>query len=543
METRTSGRKKKAVRSSVKPAAALPDGNRGWQEGDGRGPRGPRTMLFWDYFRFDHFDNVRLRQATPTWRPEANYTDPITDRVGGEVFFDTSAGLWRVFHIGHENQRTRQKVPDGFMGIFLSESPDGIRWAPSPQPSAKPVIGPKVAPHHVGTIPRGAWGSFYVDPLAIDGYRYKLALLEWGDAPARRALRDHSSPWHRAARNHRDFWWQIDQRSFAVSRDGLRWEQRLDYDWRCPGWHPEEPMFAFFNRATGEYCMTPRAGLGDRRQCIIKTRDFRTWTPPRLLMQPDLLDGQVLDLYAMPVSPYAGGYVGLIWACHFSNSIAPHEFNQYFGPTDCQLASSPDGEYWVRPVRDTFIPLNPAPQPGCGMIRPECVIEAEDEVRIYSGSFRQLHGGHKHARPTETPDQVMLLHTLRKDGFMFLESCGGWGELTTKPLILFDGQLTVNANARGGEMVFAFTTWKNQPMPGYSFDDCIPMKLTDSLAQPIRFRHRSDLGELMRKGVRLRMRFQNARIYSLRGDYHFACAHDVRALDHGLSIDTTWFGD
>jgi len=512
-------------------------------EGCGGGERGPRTMLFWDYWRFSRLNNVEVVQGKPRWRPEASFTDPYTGSAGGgEVFYDEEVGLWRRFSVDRRNRKTEQEIQDGYMGIFICESEDGIQWRPSELPDVEPSVGPKISPHHVATVPRGNWGSFYRDPLAIDGYKWKLALLQWGGPAVERALARPDHPWHDVAKTNKAAHPHIDLRSFLVSRDGLHWEQNFDYDWSIWGWHPEEPMFAFFNRRTGEYCMTPRAGLGDRRQCIIKTRDFRTWTEPRLIMQPDLLDRRTMEFYAMPVSPYAEYYVGLVWACKWSSSRPPDFAVDYFGPTVGHLAWSPDGDYWVRPTREDFIPLNPAPELGCGMIRPECVVELDDEIRIYSGSSRAYHGGRHHTHIDAEPVGAQLMHTLRKDDFMHLEPTGAWGEFITKKLMLFDGALTMNAEALAGEIIYRITTAKNEPIEHYGFEDCVPLKLADSLKHPIAFNGRPRLDELVNRGIRLHIKFQNARIYSFRGDYHFVDAHDWRIMEQaGLPVNTSRF--
>jgi hypothetical protein len=45
----------------------------------------------------------------------------------------------------------------------------------------------------------------------------------------------------------------------------------------------------------------------------------------------------------------------------------------------------------------------------------------------------------------------ILLHTLRRDGFMYLEAAGNWGTVLSKPITLFSPRLTVNAAAPQGE--------------------------------------------------------------------------------------------
>ncbi len=348
-------------------------------EGQGGGKRGPRTMLFFDWFHFDEAREVELVQGKPIWRPEATYADPFTGTgLGAEPFFDAVKKRW--FKIGVNEKG----IAEGYKGLFMCESDDGIAWRPANLPDVKPPFGKKVAPHHIHTFQCKNWGSFYEDPLAVDGYRYKLAIQHRGEWVYERAIRDPKHPWHEVAKKTGKLKGTKDlfmvQESYLVSRDGLRWEDRFDYDWGRADWHPEEPYFSFFNARTSEHCMTPRAGWGDRRVCLIKTRDFKTWTEPRVVMQPDAQDGVGVEFYTMAVTPYAHGYIGLVWAAHFANSKPVEWGVQSVGTTDGYLAWSDDGERWVRPNREVFVPCNAPPLPGCGMTRPERIIELDDET-------------------------------------------------------------------------------------------------------------------------------------------------------------------
>ena len=91
--------------------------------------RGPRTLLFWDYWPLARYNNVKLVQATAKYRPEGDYADPKGSTGGGRVFFHEPLGKWRKIY--------------GSKLVCIHESDDGIHWRPSPQPDAKPEGGQK----------------------------------------------------------------------------------------------------------------------------------------------------------------------------------------------------------------------------------------------------------------------------------------------------------------------------------------------------------------------------------------------------------------
>ena len=60
------------------------------------GERGPKTMLFWDYWKVHHLDNVELVPGKPKWIREGTYHDPHRGGGGtGRVYFDEAVGKWR----------------------------------------------------------------------------------------------------------------------------------------------------------------------------------------------------------------------------------------------------------------------------------------------------------------------------------------------------------------------------------------------------------------------------------------------------------------
>ena len=136
----------------------------------------------------------------------------------------------------------------------------------------------------------------------------------------------HHQRWHALARDGRVKPYMAEELTVA-SRDGLHWEVHRDMNWGLPDWHPEPPTFGFYNQHLGRHMQTVRPGWGDRRVCLQSTEDFRSFSGPELLLQPDPLDEDLCEHYGMPVFPYEGGYVGLLWMFHCEQAQPPGSFN------------------------------------------------------------------------------------------------------------------------------------------------------------------------------------------------------------------------
>ena len=122
---------------------------------------------------------------------------------------------------------------------------------------------------------------------------------------------------------------------------------------------------------------------------------------------------------------------------------------------------------------------------------------------------------------------------------MYLASRGNWSTLITKPLVLLEPELTMNALGPYGEVLFQLTDLESRPLDGFTFDDCVPFRSGDELDFPVRWKQR--LEDVVNKVVRLELKFRHTRIHAIRGNFHFADALDVALLDDGKPIDTTLF--
>jgi hypothetical protein len=392
----------------------------------------------------------------------------------------------------------------------------------------------------VFTLEDGSAGGVYLDPVARDGRPFKIFAHQQGDAVFRRAQKDPNHRWHEIARKEGSKRYMTEELTL-VSRDGLTWEIDAGGRWGLPDWHPEPPLFGFYQRDQRRHAMTVRPGWGDRRVCIQTSDDCQRWSGPELLFQPDPLDLDLVQHYGMPVFPYDIYYVGLLWIFHTGDAEPLRSFNQFVGPIDCQLAYSYDGIRFTRGPRRPLVPRNRDGEHGCAVVQPSCLIETENEIRIYSGAGKIMHGM---SRTTETARKRELFaitqHTLRKDGFTYLRPRGDWGRFLSKPMTLNRTGLTMNALASFGEIRYQITDLESRPVKGFTFEECVPLRDVDSLTHPLSWRE-GKLETLVNKVFRLETRLRNARLFSIRGDWHFLDAQDRWMLDDNKPINTALF--
>ncbi len=472
-----------------------------------------RAWLFWDQWHIEHQDNLELCQGKAEWHPEATYEDPNFDNpfAWPVVFQDADSGQWRMLYGTSLNPAT----------LMGAESSDGIHWQPMNRPEVQPA-GKKYSPNHLFTMEHAEFGPVYVDPVAAGGYRFKLFGNQSGAIPSERALRDEKHYWHKVVKAEGAKPYVADQ-FIAVSKDGIRWAIDEDTRFGSPPRQLDTPITCFHNSRSRQYTMLLRSGWGERRVAMQHSPDFQRWSEPSLLLEPDPLDPPQAQFYGMPVIPYEDYYVGLLWVFHSSSSERLRRYNEFWGSIDTQLTYSLDGLHFQRGLRTPFIGLNEPGLPGSGIIYPSSVVAVHDELRIYSSSSKHLHMqyGQGFFQPKgKIPACAMLMHTLRKDGFMYLTSRGNWAEFTSKPIVLHAADLTMNVQAPVGEVRVQLSDMNGTPFPGFAFDDCSPFKEADSTSWTITWQGKT-ASALIGKPMRLEARFRNARIYALRGDFQW----------------------
>ena len=192
--------------------------------------------------------------------------------------------------------------------------------------------------------------------------------------------------------------------------------------------------------------------------------DFVHWSAPEVVFAPDGEDPPGLEIYGMSVFKHEGLYLGLPWTFH---TYPEEPIIRGGGTIDVQLAASRDGRRWERVGdRQPFIPLGPPGSVDRAMIftAKEPVVVG-DELWFYYGAYDGEHGV---AARTGT----ICLAKLRQDGYVSLDADDSGGTVLTEPFICAGEQLTINVDARGGEVAVAVLDAQGRELACYRKIEC-----------------------------------------------------------------------
>lgn len=304
----------------------------------------------------------------------------------------------------------------------------------------------------------------------------------------------------------------------AFSPDGLHWTP-----------HPANPVFESSDTITlsqdprtGEYLayhkkMPTIRGFKRRTVWLSRSRDFNTWSPPELVFGADEEDDawcrtptDRTEVYNMAVIPHAAGFIGLPTMFRVISevprtAVLPGQ-SHLDGPIDVQLATSADGTTWRRTTPRT--PVIALGEPGMyngGAIlgTSSTAVHTASETWVYYTALNTGHG-----RPIPPKRLTIGRAVWRRHGFASLD---GTGEVVTKPLKLAD-DLTVNADATGGEVRVELREDDGRPIAGFTFGDSIPLT-ADNTTWRASWKHGSKVP--INRPIRVAVRLSNARLYSL----------------------------
>lgn len=458
-----------------------------------------RSLFFFDDWCLARRDNLARRLGSPRWIREATFEDPTSETPFSypTVLYDADAGKWRMFYLGRKTL-----PPPGYRRtewLLTAESDDGLSWV-RPDLTKRVPLPQRNRPNEVFDAEQFATGgSIYLDETSEER-RFKWLFLE---------RHTPSDGRRRVSR-------------LAYSADGYSWHVDPEVSWH-PG-SPDPGIFTFRNAELGLYTTACRPKLGDRRIAFLDTRDWRSWTEPEVVLQPDALDPALSEFYGITVLPYDGLYVGIVWV--FETDPAEVVGHKLEGKIHGELVYSYDGRRFLRSLREPFVELNEPDEYGAGCIYPcSMLLDASGQVRIYSGATKLEH--FQVRTLTEPGYGAILVHTLRKDGFVYLESRAGLGSLGTRWVRLNDDRLLLNVQAPNGEVRVQISDPSGQPLPGYTFDQCAPFR-GDSLAWQPRWADHSNVAGLIGKPVRIDVRVYHARLYAIRGDIEVLYVADLR---------------
>lgn len=438
---------------------------------------GSRRELFVDDFLVDNLSGgARLALHPPqrreiVWQPETAWESPVSCYF---TAWQDEQGV-RLTYSGRPTEEGLEQA------ACLLESEDGIHFT-------RPVIGDYAHGATVDTniiFRKGKAGHNFApfrdtNPAAAEDQRYKAIAYH----PEGGTLAAYGSP------------------------DGLHWRMLAPEPVITDGAFDSQNI-AFWDSQRGCYFCYYRAfePRGNRRGVrgimTCTSEDFLTWSPAEFLVYHD---DRVEQLYTNNIRPYPRAphlYIGTPARFIPQRTLFPE--HPACGVSEALLMSSRDGRHFHR-WAEAFIRPGLDPEewtdrnlfPAWGMVQ-----TSPGELSMYWTE----HYRHESLR--------LRRGVLRTDGFVSLQAGYEPGELLTRPLLVDGKVLELNlATAAAGAVRVAVCELDGAPLPGYSLADS-EVFFGNKIAHQVRWCGSPDLGDLTGRPVRLRIRLQDADVYSL----------------------------
>lgn len=446
-----------------------------------------KTILPFDDFVLNRSDNTKRIFKQPEWKPELAYYDPYNPRgASPSSFVRAPQGGVMMIYLGTPD--LNDPMDDEHLTVFHAYSKDGLHFEPYKElnPGAE-------YPHKAGLLSDEIGVGVIEDLHETDPrYRYKAPCAKYGYKNGKLIE---------------------DNRTFLLaSPDLIHWERYNDAS-LTPS-YVDCSVSLLYNPVTESYQATTRRRWGERRICLVESKDLKSWTLPHAIVHPLPGDEPTTHLYSMPHFYYEPGeiFIGFLW-----KQIMPfHRIME--GPVSTEYAYSYDGIMWNRTNADLF-PQQPRGAYGSGMSFVVGMIDRGEDIVFYSRAAI-----HEHSMPSGydgsiMPGTVMIPGVLKKNRFVAIDSGKGKGELVTQWLRLKKPELHINANVPFGSLRAELLA-DGRAIEGFGFDDFEPIR-GDSTDFPLRWK--GDLRALAESGrwFELHIVFDQAEVYAITGDFDF----------------------
>ncbi len=377
--------------------------------------------------------------------------------------------------------------------ICYAESKDGIHWV-KPDMSDKVKLYDRRTPNQVSDAFEGS-PVFYDKWTSDASARFKVIYNYWSNGEDGHERGEEC-------------------RALMVSPDGINWSRSKVY-WNIGA--SDSPTSLCCDPDTGCYYMYARKYNGDRRVWGWKTKDFESFEELGLCMHPDPMDKAMVGFYGMPTFKYENVFFGLLWRIFCHQQV----MGLANGPIDIGLTYSYDGSHFNRASYDAFIPRNPLGEHGGGCIYSSCMfVDKDNSIRIYSGASKA-----EHFQNQNLNDAALMLHKLRLDGFMYLESISRTATLRTKWLRITGDELKINAKCPYGSVRVQIVDEKGKPIPGFTYNDCKPMQGDELFWQPEWAGGKLSNVIDGRKRRQLDIEVVSGQLFAVRGDFEMLKSH------------------
>jgi hypothetical protein len=319
----------------------------------------------------------------------------------------------------------------------------------------------------------------------------------------------------------------------AFSEDGVHFRVDRDHPWLND--YSDTWNGVVYDSRSQTYRIYCRPGCGDRRESVVITSDFESFSEPTVIWQPDGNDPVLTEIYGLPTFAYEDMYVG------FPQIYTPSPFEprriKMEGRVVPELGYSYNGLNWYRTNRRPFVPLRPLGEMGGGgLYLGDLISTSEGRILMIAGGTVCDHGGvitlERSGRDISGYSGA-LLYELRQDGFCYFKTSGREGRLRTRTIIPRSGDLSLNVRTASHSMVRVQILESGHreivleggidsivpqtPVPGYTFDDCIPI-VGDHLSAAARWKDHADLSEFIDRPIRIEIQAIEAELYAIRLD-------------------------
>ena len=301
-----------------------------------------------------------------------------------------------------------------------------------------------------------------------------------------------------------------------VSADGIAWEPVATNPLLSNGpfdshntllWDDERERYVIYLRGIDSSVPGPFKG-GRRAIRRAESPDFLHWTEPKLVFTADEQDPSDFNLYTNAAVKYSRAASAFFMFPMILYTDRSYPGTPYPGLSDVRFAYSRDGIRWERNYREPYLTPGPDernwldrnPIVGQGVIR-----TGPGELSLYySDLFRDRESRIRRA-------------TLRADGFVSVDGpYEGWGEFTTRPIILQGKELELNYKTSGGGAIqVEIRNEQGETFDGFQLEDCL-LLVGDRIDGVVQWKSGADLSSLAGNPVRLRMRLRDAEIYAFR---------------------------
>jgi hypothetical protein len=461
---------------------------------------------FFDDWQLISYSNLVRKQGKPEFVPAATLEDefcegtwdfPLVVRIpetGKYVGLYGATAPSRSMETIEVPAGTDQDLLPRCPIVCYAESDDGIHWDKPDLTGIAKFEGPVLAKNQVLGLDGGVEGGpAYYDKYDADPNRRFKLLINYTPKGASKACR-----------------------GLVVSPDGIHWEIAHVFEKQKA---TDTPTSVFYNPLKKVYTFNVRQYAGDRRIFFFDTKDWVNFTEPQLVMHPEPLDPPLVGFYGMPVVEYENLFIGLLWRIHCdpNTHLLPN------GPIDCDLVYSYDGRCFNRTFHKSFIERNELGEHGGGCIYTGAMLVDQDNmIRFYSGGSKA-----EHFQNQQLTDAALMMHKMRLDGFMYLETPAGKGRLRTRPLSITGSELKINARVPWGGLRVRLLDENADVMPGFDFNDCVPLQGDELFWQP-KWKNQKTFGDAVSyKRRQIEIEINTGQIFAIRGDFEIlSCLWD-----------------